>query len=598
MPAEISGILSFRPSTGGEPVCLAVAGDEKPPVGSAPSTQTLRATERCQITLELEGNAFAKSLVNHPAQVTVVADGTRIFRHLLMASAHGEAVQLGPLTLPNDGFADFIGTVSLMVTVENEYGVSAVGWSEPVYLQPAPSEDNRRLLEMLKAVKDSASLLTQPVGVPESEKTEAKGGESDVAEYFQLMERIVGAFARDIHYFEKSARFRLQQSTRLTALSRVENVTHRTLEFIATHPEELIETSNPAGILFRGRHYLPGRTLDEINKKSFDIYENRCLIGFLKTVLQTAQQLQETIDDLTADDAAEETAGLPRAAMLAPLQGLVAAYARCFDIEDAAPLAGLPQPSAIFISSMAYRPLYELMQAWFKLKPPAFESLRFYVSVAKSSRLYEYYVLLQLVKAMGEPQAKWRIDWPAMGGRVERDSICNVFHFQKEAAEVTIYYEPRLSSGMVEEVNDIGLVRTMVAELDSHGEFVKDPKGACYSPDFVIRVKEANRTRYWIADAKYATWPSAVRFYANDAIRKYLLQTSPRRPEDAIEGLTLFCGKKLVNEAGPKSLRNVDADVRRTPVMETFVLGGEEDADTVVQWLNEVVLAGAGQPTN
>ena len=583
---EISGFLSFEQPSGDQPLFLGVASEAKACADAAASAPKLMPMERRKIELELTGEAFAKSLVGHPAQVTVEIDGVEVCRHLLVAAAHGEAVRLGPLLMSEKVFADFIGTVTFTLTVENEYGVSAVGTCDPVYLQPVPSADNNRLLKMLEAVKQAASLLTQPVNASGAEKTEAKK-ESDVAEYFSIIERIVGAFARELHYFEKSARFRLQQSTRLTALSRVENVTHRTLEFIATHPEELIETTNPAGIRFQGRRYLPGRTLDVTNKKSFDIYENRCLVGFLKTVLHTAQALEEKMDELFTEEAVEEKGELARAQMRAPLQNLVAAYARCFDIEDAVPLAGLPQPSAVFISSMAYRPFYELMQAWFALKPPAYESLRFYVTVSKSSRLYEYYVLLQLIKAMGaEPEAKWRINWPAFGGRVVRDPICNVFQFQKEAAEVTIFYEPRLSAGIVEEENDIGLVRTMVMECDAYGEPLKDPKSACWTPDFVVRIKEGDRTRYWIADAKYATWPTAVRFYANEAMRKYLLQTSPRRPNETVEGLTLFCGKKLAAESGARSLRNVDANVQRTPTTETFVLTGEEDAARLKPWLD------------
>jgi len=433
---------------------------------------------------------------------------------------------------------------------------------------------------------DAASGIQDAAGEVESAET------ASTQAFWNRVERVVSAYAELHRFFEKSARFRLQQGLRLTTLARVSSITHRTLEFIATHPEELLPTDRASGIAYGGRRWLPGRTVDETHQKTYDIYENRCVTGFLQTVLAAAQGVVKSLEKLSAQDdsALFQSALAPvwreKTGLLGQLQGLAAAYARFFALEETAPLAALPQPSPIFISSAPYRRLYELMQAWFAAELPNLADVRCLLAVSKSSRIYEHYVLTLLIESLGEPQRRRRLAWPGAPLRLQQSAVCNEYVFVRDGRKVTLFYEPVVPSGLCEDTG-VGLVRTMTFDFSPQGAPLADPAGAYWTPDYVIRVRDGRGTRYWVADAKYQTWPSFLQNYAQATMAKYLLGTAPRDASETLAGLAIFCGKSHGAANGRRSLRNVDAASSRTPAAEIIMLCGQADveAEAVQAWV-------------
>lgn len=575
MEAVLTGSLRIRPLTGdGAPVDLVVGAEDVARSDSAPVT--LRQEGKFALSVTLAAGAFVSSVVGRTTLLRLSIEDTVLMQQTVYPTASEQNVQIGPVFLPEDSMADYLGVVCLQVTLTNEFGVAVSGLTAPVFLQPADSQDNRRLLEMLKVVQDNAYLLATP-----SEKPGPRG--KGAAGYLELLERVVQAYAGHHHYFEKSARFRLQQTERITSVARVESVTHRTLEYVATHPEELLPAPGETGIWYQGRYYLPARTIDQTQQKSYDIYENRCLVGFLKTVFAAATEFVRELGTAGAE-------ALPKAkGIVSQLQVQIVVYSSLFAVTDVGELSVLPQPSPIFISSAAYRPFYELMQEWFETQKPTAAEVVFYVSVSKSSRLYEYFVLTQLLKAFGrEPDARRIIPWPRFHQQYG-ETICNEYVFWKDEAEVTVFYEPRISSGTVTPAEDTGLVRTMVLDIGENGEPLMNLDGAYFTPDLVIRVKDPAGVRYWIADAKYATLPATVRNYAADVMMKYLLQTAPRNPKEQIEGLTIFCGKDHGVRLLVRTLRNTDAVTGRGPVVEAVVLIDSGTMGKVMNLIKSVI---------
>ena len=558
MEAALTGSVRIQPLSEKEaPMVLALQGDEVSLPDSAPAA--LKQDGRVAVDITLAPGAFVSSLVGRSAMLRLAIEDTILLRQTVFPSASGKDVKVGPVYLPEGTMTDYIGVVCLQVSLTNDFGVTLTGFTAPCFLRPTDSTDNQRLMGMLKVVQENASLLATP-----SEKPGPRG--KGATAYLELMERVVQAYARHHHYFEKSARFRLQQAVKLTSVARVESVTHRTLEYVATHPEELQPAPGETGIRYQGRFYLPARTIDETQQRSYDIYENRCLVGFLKTVLSAAAAF---VSDLRKTGAEE----MPKAkGIVSQLQVQLAVYSGLFAVTDVGELSTLPQPSPIFISSAAYRPFYELMQAWFEMQKPTAAELTFYVSVSKSSRLYEYFVLTQVLKAFGrEPDTRRIIAWPR-AHKQYGETICNEYVFRNEATEVTVFYEPRISAGTVESEYDTGLIRTMMLDIGENGAPLADSDGAYFTPDFVVRVKDASGVRYWVADAKYATLPAAVRNYAADVMLKYLLQTAPRNPTERIEGLTIFCGKDHGVRPLVRSLRNLEEESGRSPKVEAVAL--------------------------
>lgn len=562
MTAALTGTLQLR-RAGTEADVSLHFGDAATSVGPEAVVTTTGVDE---VRFVLSETPFVRSLQGRAATAVLLIDDAVLVRQPVVLS-RGDGGLQAALSLADGVLADFIGAVRLTLVVTNEFGVSERGVSEPLLLEPGNDTESRRLKAMLAAVQQNAALLTTSA----EGKTTRRG--KGVAAFMALIGETAQLYARYHHYFEKSARFRLQEGLRMTSVARVESVTHRTLAFVATHPEELVPTPQATGICYEGTYYLPARTVDETQFKSYDIYENRCLIGFLKTVTAAAKALFETLGE-------EDAAGLTT-----QLESLIAVYSRLFGVADVGELTNLPEPSAIFSASLAYRPFYELMQAWFAFERPTSREVKFYVGVKKSSRLYEYYVLTQLLNALGgDPDARRVVDWPKARETGE-EAICNEYRFMKGDAEVTLWYEPRISAGTASVKESVGLVRTMTLDFKENGEPFEDPTGAYWTPDFVVRIKTKAGVRFWVADAKYASWPTVSRFYAADVMLKYLVGTAPADPRDRLAGLVLFCGKD--RGAGPavRSMRNTDSVCGRGSELKMVTLAGEASVD----WLRMVL---------
>ncbi len=592
MTPILVGALRLSPlGAFGTAVTLRLAPEASDDAEDAVRARILPQGEAIEARFFFDEGPFAASLAGRPVSVVIEAEDEFLLRQTVVPAATDEGVAAGPVVLPSSAFDDRAGAVRLTVTVDNGFDVAVTLVAERFCLKLSDTEDGRRLEVMLGRVLAWAPRLLPGDG-EDGSASAASGRSLSTAAFWTMVERITAAYTELHRYFEKSARFRLQQGERMTTLARVTSVTHRTLEFIATHPEELLPTDRASGIAYGGRRWLPGRTVDETHQKTYDIYENRCVTGFLRTVLAAAQSVVKSLEKLSALDGSDlvQSALAPvwrdKSRLLGQLQELSAAYARFFALEETAPITALPQPSPIFISSAPYRRLYELMQAWFAAELPNFSDVRCLLAVSKSSRIYEHYVLTLLVEALGEPQRRRRIVWPGAPQRLQQSAVCNEYVFVRDGREVTLFYEPVVPSGLAGE-SPTGLVRTMTFDFTMRGAAKSDPAAAFWTPDYVLRVRDERGTRCWIADAKYQTWPSFLAHYAEETLVKYLVATSPQNPKEAMAGLMVFCGKAHGAPAGRRNLRNIDAPGRLGPAAEVMTLCGEtaNEVERLADWV-------------
>ncbi len=572
----------------GTAVTLRLASEPLDDGEEAVRARVLPQGEALQALLVFEPGPFAASLAGRDVWVEIEAEEAILLQQTVVPAVTEEGVAAGPIVLRSNAFDDMAGTVRLVVTVKNSLDASVTLSTERFALKLINTENSRRLERMLARVLAWAPRLLPEAG--EDEAVAMERSASTVA-FWDRVERITAAYTELHRFFEKSARFRLQPGERMTTLAHVTSVTHRTLEFIATHPEELLPTNRNSGIAYGGRRWLPGRTVDETHQKTYDIYENRCVTGFLQTVLSAAQGVVKSLEKLSALDDTDLFQSviapcLEKTEVLTHLQGLAATYARFFALEKTAPLAALPEPSPIFISSAPYRRLYELMQSWFAAELPNFSDVRCLLAVSRSSRIYEHYVLTLLIETLGKPLRRRRILWPGAPQRLQQSAVCNEYVFNCEGREVTLFYEPVVPSGLAGD-SPTGLVRTMTFDFSIRGVAKSDPAAAFWTPDYVLRVSDKRGTRCWIADAKYQAWPSFIAHGAQETLVKYLVATAPRKPEEALAGLMIFCGKNYGAAAGRRSLRNVDVPGGREAAAEVMTLCGESsgEAERLAEWV-------------
>ena len=555
-------------------------------------SQSLPKGKPLQFFLKIDGTEVACAILKRSVAMLVRVDDQFIARQYCPSSTREGTIELGPVVLPKSGLDDFIGCVEFKLALETDQGVTVTLWTDQCFLVSDDSEDSRRLVRMMEALRDQVEVLTaaDTVTALTKSKTQTKAGNSSrrrirLSDYRELIGRILQVYAQQHRFFEKSARFQLQHHERMTAIARVEAVTYRTLEFIANHPEELMPVKHIAGIRFRGKSYFPRRTVDETHQKTFDIFENRSLIAFLRTILLSVETLEQSF--ASKDQSAQMTlfhntvasAFRSRGKLQTQLRRHIAAYLKLFAIDPPPALKSLPAPTPIFMSSVPYRQIYELMRQWFSAQAPTVSEIRFLLKLSQSSRLYEHYVLLQPLTVFGGTTeiVKRRIHYADAPKQYRGTDACNVYTFFYRETEITLYYEPFIPAGTSQIPNEVGLVRTMTFEFFPSGYPIGNTNSVCWTPDFVIRLRNETGTRYWLADAKYSTWPTVVRNYAQEVLMKYLLATAPRNPDDRICGLMLFCGKDQGADPTLKSLRNVDCLAQRNQIIQFMTLSAKDE---------------------
>lgn len=92
-------------------------------------------------------------------------------------------------------------------------------------------------------------------------------------------------------YFKANSRFRIDKVSKIDRFERLQYVTPTTVQFIATHPEELRQINGSSGIRIGNRVYQPEKTLSLQNERSYDTYENRVVLGFIRKMIDSVNEL-------------------------------------------------------------------------------------------------------------------------------------------------------------------------------------------------------------------------------------------------------------------------------------------------------------------
>lgn len=62
-------------------------------------------------------------------------------------------------------------------------------------------------------------------------------------------------------------------------------VNQESLRWIARNPDNLVKTDKKTGINFNGQNYMPLKIKTYISQYSYNVYENRVILGFLKYII-------------------------------------------------------------------------------------------------------------------------------------------------------------------------------------------------------------------------------------------------------------------------------------------------------------------------
>lgn len=351
----------------------------------------------------------------------------------------------------------------------------------------------------------------------------------------ERVKEIAELYTRSLPFFRTNARFKLSSKESIEPFEHIRSFTGATLRYMVTNPYELQPSTDGTGISINGRRFTPVHALVQSRKKNFNIYENRVVLSFLKTVHQFAEQSSAKVEKEVLDR----------------LRELLHVYESHFSIKGEI-LHRFPKPTPVITSVDAYRRFYIEISRWF-IAEKTNKLLEAFVSDADTSgRIYEYYCLLKILRRAMEDgwnfKGQERVDWDYSSPFYREEIFSNAFYFERGGLEKAVFFEPVIHSSKLEQCQKIGLYRASRLRLNESG-FVSSGEDhgiadAVYVPDFVIREEQKDGTfEFTIADAKYSSFDTVCNVRLTKFLLRYGFGIKPLNPQDRISAFELIYGK-------------------------------------------------------
>lgn len=590
--------VSLQVKNGSRVVDLPLSTAAKPAATSLQQVQkrTIETQQQTLVCLRVAiDSPYAVSFVSCAVTVTIRTGKTLLAKQSVFPEVDPQG-KSAVLRVAVSDMGELVGETYFRVELSNANGLFAQFSSVWFTASPPMDENFRRLQTMRGFVAENSEALLHGMQGDLFERDDARELCAALGGQFALVDEVLTLAERLKPFFEQSAKFRITCREEVTEFDRIDCVTERTLSYIATHPEELQVALRGHGLRVRGQWYGIRNALAQKVCRRYDVLENLAIVGFLRTAHELLSRLAHSLRDPDDSEDSGRLIAEPfgEAGLLSQMESkktrlewIYRGYRAVFGVPDVRPLAAMPPPTPHFASSVPYRQFYDLMARWFSLQAPDLTYAHGIVAEETGSRLYEYYVLALCLSAMPFERAAhfaYRDQ--------ERGRVANTFSVADGELSVTLYYEPVIHTGLVPVENGLGLVRTMTFDFSESGRPENNLDKARWTPDFVLKVSSSGRSCFWIADAKWSTWPSVMKNYAADVVFKYLCATGCATPSDHIEGLTLFCGKSYRQTEMQRNMRNTDILADRAERLETLTLDGQSvdrDAALVKAWLERAL---------
>ncbi len=472
-------------------------------------------------------------------------------------------------------FIDCYGFVQITLVVYDSDGVEHQYYTEYLPVLVRRGELNDAVKAMVSYVySNQESLLLNGEPMARNPANLKEGGYQNLSAQIILAEEIAAIYESSFGYFKANSRFRIDKVSKIDRFEFLQYVTPGTVQFIVTHPEELRLINRSSGVRIGNRVYQPEKTRSFQNERSYDIYENRVVLGFIQKMIDSINELYTNCCSLIEqipgnEDYSDEYIyssffmftetrkmlenGLVRLKNLRiKFAHLWTMYSSIFRIQPEA-MPGEPQPSHIFMSVPQYNRVFVQMHKWFRFGIYNFTKEIFMLSFIKISSLYEGYLLAKMIvyfqnRGYVLENAK-KCVYPTKRNWKYRNTNCsNTFIFKNDLHKLTLYYQPVIFDTDESGINGIGLIRNNSIPVFTGDNDDNRTGGHYYSPDYLIKVEDDSSVRYLILDAKFSDYVCVRRNHVKNITFKYLFSISPIQSTESVEGLCLIYGKCNASE--------------------------------------------------
>ena len=461
----------------------------------------------------------------------------------------------------NKPFLESFGAIKIILEISgNRY------YSKSINVLVSNTSINQGILNMIQYIYDNCENYLYEEHEHSSVSTGIKKSETISLEAkIAFFQNTLNIYKQSYQYLKINPYSKLEKTESVGSFDKLQTVSQRTIQYIINHIDELSNVSYDTGIQFNNQYYQPNRVLIEQNTRSYNVYENRVIIGFLKTLVS---EIDETIKNLSKRNYNKSKSVRQDGYIdsmyqifsrsiekinryiteLKNLQDeyhhLYYFYFTLFNI-SIEPVVIPPVFTPVFKSINAYRQIYIAIQSWFSIGNYDLGKDELLLSFISTSKIYEYYCLTKLLCYI-EDNTQFKltrsdnIKYPVKNSFYSNSKYDNTFHFEDDNIELTIFFQPVIY-GDDNAINGIDLFRN----TSSNSKTNNINRGNTYTPDYIIKAKCNDRAYYIILDAKFST-PDNIRLYQlQELVYKYLFSISTLNKDDNILGLYILCGKKL-----------------------------------------------------
>lgn len=392
-----------------------------------------------------------------------------------------------------------------------------------------------------------------------------------------LLNQIIAIYNINLKYFMSDLKFKILSNTSVDDFNKVRMINNDTIKFIVANPQELSAVNHKTGINYNGQNLQPVKTLISKNYNSYEIYENKVIIGFLKYLINEITTKVYKINlvlldnhiNLNLKQALEKEYILSSEIVYSysritikkylqelelikeALQGLYLKYKHVIRCEEKI-VKNIPNPTNIFLSVNHYRNIFTIINKWFKHGNYDMLQNKVILSFLTADEIYEYYCLLNIIQVIKNldfsedeiNRKKYDYKFNKYNNLYKHSKIDNTFYFSNGSKSLVLYYQPIVYSYENETRNDITLFRT-------------DENNNYYTPDFIIKVDLGDENlKYIILDSKWSTRDTIKKYRYKDAVFKYLFSIKDQRNLNNPNSLWLLQGRDDKNKKNVYNYNN------------------------------------------
>lgn len=491
-------------------------------------------------------------------------------------------------------FLNIYGFAQISLRVADDKSVSWY-YTELLSVLVKPSRKNKSISSMMKYIYENQDdCLYRDVSISSLGNDETS---HDFWSQLILLEEIANTYEDNYGYFMANSRYKLEKVERLDRIEKLQYCDGKTIQYIVQHPEHL--KRNAIGINYGTQIYLPSKTLMVQNVISYDIYENKVVIGFLQRMVNDIRELKKSWLNITEGFNISENSedGYLVSAFLIfknaeeqvdefknkldvledKFYRLFLAYENILDIEPISFLNDI-RPTSVFLNVQQYNRIYYCILRWINRKSYRFEKEKIMMNFFNAPEVFEMYNLVKLIseiKNVGyELIESKHVEYPLKQEWKYVSKECNnTFVFNQEEKIITLYYEPIIYDKDYSSLNGIDLYRNNTISMSMETE--EEYYGHYYVPDFIIKYSVGGRNEYIIGDAKYSHYTKVKSKEIPKLAYKYLTSISTINDTSRIKGLYVFYGitdnheesESFYNISIPGA-KEINPEIRIVPVSE------------------------------